>query len=61
MNVRNSTPFPDMRDPVTGEWLPESYSSEKARLQAQEDERNVSKQSSKITKQFASMLFSVFK
>lgn len=61
MNVRIRSPFPDMRDPITGEWLPESYSSAKARAQALEDERKVSNQSSKMTQQFASMLFSVLK
>lgn len=57
MNVRNTSPFPDMRDPVTGEWLPESYSSQKARMQAMEDEQ----QARNLTGKFGQMLMSLFK
>jgi hypothetical protein len=57
MNVRNSTPFPDMRDPVTGEWLPESYTSSKAREQALHDEQ----MARNVTGKFGQMLMSLFK
>lgn len=57
MNVRNQQPFPDMRDPVTGEWLPSSYTSEKQfkRVQAAQ------KVSQADYANYANMLLSVLK
>lgn len=57
MNVRNLPPFPDVRDPVTGEWLPSSYSMQQAQMQAAADER----QTKTDTRKMASMLLSVIK
>lgn len=57
MNVRNIKPFPDVRDPVTGEWLPSSWSMEKAHLQSIEDERQTNRQ----VRNMANMMLSIFK
>lgn len=57
MNVRNIEPFPDIRDSVTGEWLPMSYNMAQAQEQASIDEAQAREQSKKM----ASMLLSVIK
>lgn len=57
MVSRNYTPFPDMRDPTTGEWLPASYSSEKAAQQAAKDEAVTKAQA----RNMSAMLISLFK
>lgn len=57
MVLRNQSPFPDMRDPTTGEWLPSSYSSQKAFAQAAQDEARTKSQMRKMS----AMLLSLFK
>lgn len=57
MNVRNIEPFPDVRDSVTGEWLPMNYNMAQAQEQASIDEAQTRAQSKKM----ASMLLSVIK
>lgn len=57
MNVRNIEPFPDVRDSVTGEWLPMNYNMAQAQEQTSIDEAQTRAQSKKM----ASMLLSVIK
>lgn len=57
MISRNQEPFPDMRDPTTGEWLPSSYSSQKAFAQAASDEAKTKAQA----RNMSAMLISLFK
>lgn len=57
MNVRNTKPFPDVRDSVTGEWLPSSYSSEKAERQSAIYEQ----QTKRSTRMMSNLLMSIFK
>ena len=57
MNVRNQQPFPDMRDPTTGEWLPSSFTSEKQYKRQQAAQ----KASQSEYANYANMLLSVLK
>lgn len=57
MVLRKQDPFPDMRDPTTGEWLPASYSSQKAFAQAEQDEAKTKAQA----RNMSAMLISLFK
>lgn len=57
MVLRKQEPFPDMRDPTTGDWLPSSYSSQKAFLQAEQDEARTKAQA----RNMSAMLISLFK
>ena len=54
---RNNDPFPDMRDPTTGEWLPMSYSSQKAEQQAE----IYNAQTKKSMRNMSTLLMSIFK
>lgn len=57
MVLRKQDPFPDMRDPTTGDWLPSSYTSQKAFAQAQRDEATTKAQA----RNMSAMLISLFK
>lgn len=52
---------PDLRDSVTGDWLPLSESDKARMVRAEESYRNLARKSSQNQKAVLSMLTSIFK
>lgn len=52
---------PDLRDPVTGDWLPLSESDKARQVRAEESRAQLAREASRQSKSILSMLTSIFK